>query len=140
MFILYHLKLLSLKVMAITKATVGKSKYSVSENSKTKTNNNSKSKTKNFDLGDSKINLSSSITGWVGILIGIITFVFGIGWFVASQWIFDVRSESLKSEIKNNFYTKEEANSLINGLDINKPLNEFKNCILQNQGYWPCLK
>lgn len=126
--------------MVVTKTTGGKSKYTLAKKDTTKTDGDSKSKVKNFDLGDSKINLSSSITGWVGILIGIITFVFGIGWFVASQWIFDVRSESLKSEIKNNFYTKEETNSLIKGVDISKPINDFKNCVLQNQGYWPCLK
>jgi uncharacterized membrane protein YvbJ len=34
------------------------------------------------------------------IITGVV-FIFGLGWFVASQWVFDIKSERLKNDISD---------------------------------------
>jgi len=47
------------------------------------------------------------------------------------------RYEKVTDKLEN-YFTKEEINGLIKK-ESDPLLQDFKNCILQNQGYWPCL-
>jgi len=73
-----------------------------------------------------------------GLFLGLLVMIFVLvilGIFCVS---FDYKNYT--SKIKEKFYDREQVDYLIKSVDVNKPLNEFKNCILQNQKYWPCLK
>lgn len=85
-------------------------------------------------------NRSNSFMMWgTGIIVGVF-FITGV--IISIDYFFS-RGNDNKYFInqvdltKQNFYSKEEIDSKLNE---NKLLNDFKNCILQNQGYWPCLK
>lgn len=52
------------------------------------------------------------------------------------------RYEEMLSKIEeenNDYYKKQEVLQLIDA-EINYNMQDFKSCILRNQGYWPCLK
>lgn len=74
----------------ITSNSKSKSKK-VSNNPETDDN----TPTKVFDFSSGKPLIQVTIPQ---IITGII-FAFSIGWFIASQWVFDVKSERLKNEI-----------------------------------------
>ncbi len=63
-------------------------------------------------------------------IISAIIFVFGLGWFIASQWIFETRSEKLKGEINNNlnnFKQEMSKNSNWQELKVNEHENKIEN-------------
>lgn len=107
------------------------------------TKSTSESIKKEFEILEGRLNRASNIMMTLTVIIT--TVVLGAAILISLDYFKNNEERYEKFidktvEIKGNFYSKNEIDSLINKIDLNKPLDDFKDCILQNQGYRSCLK
>lgn len=83
----------------------------------------------------SEITFNLVVVGFVALIVVVII---GFGGFLFG-YLQLVNDTVAKDDYKKVFYTKEETDLKAKEAATSN-LQNFKNCILQNQGYWSCLK
>lgn len=108
------------------------------EDLETNTKSTSESIKKEFEILEGRLNSASNIMMTLTVIIT--TVVLGAAILISLDY-FKNNEERYEKFIDKtqDFYTKKEIDTKIEETNIFS-LQNFKNCILQNQGYWPCLK
>jgi predicted phage-related endonuclease len=97
---------------------------------------------KDFERLENRIDKASNFMMWMTGIIAGVFFVTGV--LIAVDYAFN-RGDGYQNfidkvdNLKNNYYTMDQVDKAIENKS-SSDLQSFKNCILQNQGYWPCLK